>query len=48
MFDVAGVSIVMGQASADVQSHATFVSATNDEDGFTLGLNGLLAARKGK
>jgi Cof subfamily protein (haloacid dehalogenase superfamily) len=48
MFDVAGVSIVMGQASADVQSHATFVSATNDEDGFALGLNGLLAARKGK
>src|SRR5471030_1596822 len=48
MFDVAGVSIVMGQASPDVQSHATFVSATNDEDGFALGLNGLLAARKGK
>jgi len=48
MFDVAGVSIVMGQASADVQSHATFVSATNDKDGFAAGLNGLLAARKGK
>jgi len=48
MFDVAGVSIVMGQASADVQSHATFVSATNDDDGFAAGLNGLLAARKGK
>ncbi|HEX3638489.1 MAG TPA: HAD family hydrolase [Paraburkholderia sp.] len=47
MFDVAGVSIVMGQASPDVQSHATFVSATNDEDGFAAGLNGLLAARKG-
>jgi Cof subfamily protein (haloacid dehalogenase superfamily) len=48
MFDVAGVSIVMGQATADVQSHATFVSASNDEDGFAIGLNGLLAARKGK
>jgi Cof subfamily protein (haloacid dehalogenase superfamily) len=48
MFDVAGVSIVMGQASAEVQSHATFVSATNDEDGFAAGLNGLLAARQGK
>jgi Cof subfamily protein (haloacid dehalogenase superfamily) len=48
MFDVAGVSIVMGQACADVQSHATFVSATNDKDGFAAGLNGLLAARKGK
>jgi hypothetical protein len=48
MFDVAGVSIVMGQASAQVQSHATFVSATNDDDGFAAGLNGLLAARKGR
>jgi Cof subfamily protein (haloacid dehalogenase superfamily) len=48
MFDVAGVSIVMGQASAEVQSHATFVSATNDKDGFAAGLNGLLAARKEK
>lgn len=46
MFDVAGVSIVMGQASADVQAHATLVSATNDKDGFAVGLNGLLAARK--
>ena len=48
MFDVAGVSIVMGQASAEVQSHATFVSATNDDDGFAAGLSGLLAARKGR
>jgi Cof subfamily protein (haloacid dehalogenase superfamily) len=48
MFDVAGVSIVMGQASVEVQSHATFVSATNDDDGFAAGLNGLLAARKGR
>jgi Cof subfamily protein (haloacid dehalogenase superfamily) len=47
MFDVAGVSIVMGQASDDVQAHATLVSATNDEDGFAVGLIGLLAARKG-
>jgi Cof subfamily protein (haloacid dehalogenase superfamily) len=48
MFDVAGVSIVMGQASAQVQARATFVSATNDDDGFAVGINGLLAARKGK
>jgi len=47
MFDVAGVSIVMGQASAQVQANATFVSSTNDEDGFAVGVNGLLAARKG-
>jgi Cof subfamily protein (haloacid dehalogenase superfamily) len=48
MFDVAGVSIVMGQASADVLSRATFVSATNDRDGFAVGVNGLLTARKGR
>lgn len=48
MFDVAGVSIVMGQASAQVQASATFVSSTNDEDGFAAGVNGLLAARKGE
>src|SRR5260370_3816312 len=46
MFDVAGVSIVMGQASAPVQSRATFLSATNDNDGFAVGINALLAARK--
>lgn len=45
MFDVAGVSIVMGQASEDVQAHATLVSRTNDEDGFASGIRGLLAAR---
>ncbi len=45
MFDVAGVSIVMGQASAQVQESATFVSSTNDEDGFAMGVSGLLAAR---
>lgn len=45
MFDAAGVSIVMGQASEDVQAHATLVSATNDDDGFAKGLRGLLAAR---
>jgi len=48
MFAVAGVSIVMGQASAQVQANATFVSSTNDEDGFAGGVNGLLAARKGE
>jgi Cof subfamily protein (haloacid dehalogenase superfamily) len=47
MFDVAGVSIVMGQASADVQSHATLVSASNDDEGFALGLHAIVKARKG-
>jgi Cof subfamily protein (haloacid dehalogenase superfamily) len=48
MFDVAGVSIVMGQASEDVQSHATLVSASNDDEGFALGINALVKARQGK
>jgi Cof subfamily protein (haloacid dehalogenase superfamily) len=47
MFDVAGVSIVMGQASVQVQESASFVSSTNDQDGFAMGVSGLLAARKG-
>jgi hydroxymethylpyrimidine pyrophosphatase-like HAD family hydrolase len=48
MFDVAGVSIVMGQASVDVQSHATLVSASNDDEGFALGINALVKARQSK
>jgi Cof subfamily protein (haloacid dehalogenase superfamily) len=48
MFDVAGASIVMGQASADVQAHATLVSASNDDEGFAVGINGLLRARRGR
>ena len=45
MFDTAGVSIAMGQASEGVQSRASLVSATNDADGFAVGINALLSAR---
>ncbi|SAK72971.1 Cof-like hydrolase [Caballeronia temeraria] len=45
MFEVAGVSIVMGQASDAVQRHASLVSKSNDEDGFAIGIDALLAAR---
>ena len=38
MFRVSGVSIAMGNASADVQSAATYVTASNEEDGFALAM----------
>jgi hypothetical protein len=34
MFQKSGVSIAMGNASAEVQSQAQFVTASNEEDGF--------------
>lgn len=34
MFQVAGVSIAMGNASPQVQSHARFVTETNEREGF--------------
>ena len=45
MFDVAGVAIAMGQASEKVQARATFVSSSNDDEGFAVGIDALLAAR---
>jgi len=34
MFKKSGVSIAMGNSSADVQSHATFVTTSNEDEGF--------------
>jgi hypothetical protein len=34
MFAKSGVSIAMGNASLKVQSAATYVTTTNEEDGF--------------
>jgi Cof subfamily protein (haloacid dehalogenase superfamily) len=34
MFEKSGVSIAMGNASAEVQAAATYVTATNEEEGF--------------
>jgi hydroxymethylpyrimidine pyrophosphatase-like HAD family hydrolase len=45
MFEIAGVSIAMGQASDAVQRQASLVSKSNDEDGFAIGIGALLAAR---
>ncbi|WP_250440555.1 HAD family hydrolase [Caballeronia sp. AZ1_KS37] len=45
MFEIAGVSIAMGQASDSVQRRASLVSKSNDQDGFAVGIDALLAAR---
>jgi hydroxymethylpyrimidine pyrophosphatase-like HAD family hydrolase len=34
MFEKSGTSIAMGQASADVKKAATYVTASNDDEGF--------------
>lgn len=36
MFKVSGMSIAMGNASAEVQKQATYVTASNEQDGFAL------------
>jgi hypothetical protein len=38
MFERSGISIAMGNASADVQQRATYVTASNDDDGFALAI----------
>ncbi|BAN25257.1 Cof-type HAD-IIB family hydrolase [Caballeronia insecticola] len=48
MFEIAGVSIAMGQASETVQRRASLVSNSNDDDGFALGIDAILAARAGR
>ncbi|KND62021.1 Hydrolase (HAD superfamily) [Candidatus Burkholderia verschuerenii] len=47
MFDVAGVSIAMGQAAEKVQRGASLVSSSNDDDGFAVAIEALLTLRKG-
>jgi hydroxymethylpyrimidine pyrophosphatase-like HAD family hydrolase len=34
MFEKSGVSIAMGNASSEVQASATYVTSTNEEEGF--------------
>ena len=43
MFERVAVSVAMGQASADVQSKASWVTATNDADGVAAVIGSLLA-----
>jgi Cof subfamily protein (haloacid dehalogenase superfamily) len=45
MFDAAGLAISMGQSSEAVQARSCLVSASNDEEGFAIAIDALLAAR---
>ncbi len=45
MFEVAGVSIAMGQAAEKVRRGATLVSSSNADDGFALALEALVRLR---
>lgn len=42
MFNKSGISIAMGNASPDVQKSATFVTASNQADGFAKAMERLL------
>jgi len=39
MFKKSGISIAMGNALDDVKGQATFVTKTNDEDGFAYAMD---------
>ncbi|KNH04612.1 Hydrolase (HAD superfamily) [Candidatus Burkholderia brachyanthoides] len=45
MFEVAGVSIAMGQSVEKVRRGATLMSSSNDDDGFALALEALVKLR---
>jgi hydroxymethylpyrimidine pyrophosphatase-like HAD family hydrolase len=42
MFAVSGLSFAMGNAADDVKSHATRVTASNEEDGFAQAMDEIL------
>ena len=46
MFEKSGVSIAMGNASAEVQSSATNVTATNEEEGFAKAMEEVVLNRR--
>ncbi len=46
MFAESGFSIAMGNASPEVQCHADCVTATNQEDGFALGIEQFILGRR--
>lgn len=47
MFAQSGISIAMGNASPTVQSHAKFVTASNEEDGFAKAMERYVLSGKG-
>jgi hydroxymethylpyrimidine pyrophosphatase-like HAD family hydrolase len=42
MFEKSGVSIAMGNASAEVQATATYVTSSNEEDEFVKAIEALI------
>jgi hydroxymethylpyrimidine pyrophosphatase-like HAD family hydrolase len=48
MFDQAGLSIAMGNAQADVQAHADFVTDTCNNEGFATAMHRYLIDTRGK
>ena len=45
MFVKSGVSIAMGNASSEVQKSATYVSASNEDEGFAKAMEDLILKR---
>jgi hydroxymethylpyrimidine pyrophosphatase-like HAD family hydrolase len=39
MFEKSGLSIAMGNASAEVQAQANFVTSSNEEEGFAMAID---------
>jgi hypothetical protein len=46
MFEKSGVSIAMGNASAEVQASATFVTSTNEQEGFATAIEEIVLNRR--
>jgi Cof subfamily protein (haloacid dehalogenase superfamily) len=46
MFEKSGVSIAMGNASSEVQASATYVTATNEQEGFARAIEELVLNRR--
>jgi hydroxymethylpyrimidine pyrophosphatase-like HAD family hydrolase len=46
MFQQSGMSIAMGNASPEVQQAATFVTASNQEEGFALAIENCILSQK--
>src|SRR5882724_4667600 len=46
MFEKSGVSIAMGNASPEVQASATYVTSTNEEEGFAMAMEKVILNRR--
>jgi hydroxymethylpyrimidine pyrophosphatase-like HAD family hydrolase len=46
MFEKSGVSIAMGNASSEVQASATYVTSTNEQEGFAKAMEEIVLNRR--